>query len=196
MTKDSKVFILTIPSASFRIAQLEEELSKQGITNFEYVQGYDAEHVPLKPHTAIAMGHKLIVENNINEEYITIMEDDIQFTSPDSWKYYVESFESLPENWHIYLGGVYRPNVLGKVEGKFRWCQNYCGLHFYTIHKSFYTKFLSTPDDKHIDKYLYILGAASYLLHPIPSIQRGDYSIRQKRKVNYKPMERKLEFLK
>ena len=198
MQKNDKVFVLTIPRAKERIEKLEEEFKTQGIKNFEIVYGFDyLENKGMKPHVAVSNGHKQIVRDNYELPYITVFEDDVKFTSKKSWEYYVQNFKYLPEWWDVYLGGVYRPRHLSKIEGleTIMNCNNYCGLHFYTIRKQFYDKFLTTPDKAHIDKWIYRLGAASFICDPIPSIQRGVYSYHKNLAVDYSGMDKDLNLL-
>ena len=199
MDINSKIHVLTCKDSAFRIPELEKQFREQGITNFELVFGENiSENKHEKPHTIIANGHKAIVERNLDKPYITIVEDDILFTSPNSWRYYVDSFKYLPDDWDIYLGGVYKPSYVSDINiaDRLSTCSDYSGLHFYTIHQRFYKDFLKTPKNAHIDKYMFELSAKSYLLNPVPSIQQGIFSVRKNRRVDYSSLNNQLNLLK
>jgi GR25 family glycosyltransferase involved in LPS biosynthesis len=156
------------------------------------------------------------VRKYYDEPEITIFEDDIVFTSPESWKKYWEWKQELPENWDVYLGGLYSFNKkeeatenLQKIRGEFG------GLHWYTIRKKFYDTFLASPeksetgkDTKHIDRWIGYNNVYVYAPRLLPSRQmenqfeKGAYSerirmtrTRSKGLTNYQSLRNKHKFL-
>lgn len=78
---------------------------------------------------------------------VTIGEDDLLFSDPGAWKYYLEN---IPEDYDLYLGGIYSGYVR---EG--RLVSSYAGHSLITLHNRFFDFFLSHPEDGlHIDRWL------------------------------------------
>jgi hypothetical protein len=125
----------------------------------------------------VAEAHAGIIRRNIDEEQLTIFEDDIVFTSPNSWKKYWEWGEELPDNWLIYSGGQYRSARFGtKCKQKFsenlyyaRW--HFGGAHWYTIKKGCYQSLLNRRPKHHWDVHMGKTGIPIYCPMLLPSRQ-------------------------
>lgn len=78
---------------------------------------------------------------------VTIGEDDLLFSDPDAWNYYMEN---IPKDYDIYLGGIYD----GKIsEGRI--IKGYAGHTLITISNRCFDFFLSAEEDKlHLDRWL------------------------------------------
>lgn len=102
-----------------------------------------------KPFTGISRAHKQIIDFAKNSQlpYVTVAEDDIKFTSPKSWKYYIDN---MPEEFDIYLGSV-SGGVVDEAAGTVAW---WSGMILYTVHQRFYDAFLKADEQKNIDKWL------------------------------------------
>ncbi len=99
----------------------------------------------------ISRSHKQIVQfaKNTNAEYCVIAEDDVLFTSKNSWETFLKN---MPLDFDLYLGGISggNPNKeTGVIEDR-----NFSGLFFYAIHKRFYESFLAADENKNIDRWL------------------------------------------
>lgn len=131
-----------------RLPILMEEIRTQGITNFKF---WDGIYLP-SIKKSINLAHKQIVEYAKIAEFpsVIIAEDDIQFTHPDSYRYFLSR---MPEKFDLYLGGVF----LGDPDDRNR-LSFFTGLSLYAVSEGFYDKFLSTPDDEHLDRALDGLG--------------------------------------
>lgn len=131
-----------------RTPRLYKELELQGIKDFEFWPGVYLPSVK----ASINAAHKQIVEYARLAEWleVTIAEDDIQFTSPQSWAYYNEK---KPKDFDIYLSMVYlgQPNEEGVV-------REFTGMTLYTVSRRFYDTFLGVDDNEHIDRALAGLG--------------------------------------
>jgi hypothetical protein len=79
-----------------------------------------------------------------------IGEDDLKFSSPGAWKYFLEK---KPKDFDIYLGGIF----LGQPDEN-NIVKEFTGMTLYCIHSRFYDTFLNTPEDEHIDRALGNLG--------------------------------------
>lgn len=118
-------------------------MEEQGISNFKVWDGIFDPNDTIK---AISRSHKRIVryakENNLPR--IIIAEDDIQFTRPGAWDYFLKS---IPEDCDLYLGHIYfgKWDDNGKINGEFSSFSLYC------INSKFYDYFLSVSERQHID---------------------------------------------
>ena len=126
----------------------------------------------------INLAHKQIVEYAKLKEWedVLIMEDDIRFCGEGAFNYYLEN---KPKKFDIYLGGIY----LGEIDEENK-VKSFSGLHCYIVHSRFYDKFLSVPDDEHLDRILANMGEY-YVSNPFTSIQYNGKSSQTKQEENY-----------
>jgi hypothetical protein len=80
---------------------------------------------------------------------VCIAEEDIKFFGNGAWQYYLDN---KPDDFDIYLGMFFLGNPDGNV------ITDFTGLTLYTVSQKFYAKFLTTPDDDHLDRLLKGLG--------------------------------------
>jgi hypothetical protein len=131
------------------------------------------------PHTiqAISLSHKKIVkyakDNKLPE--ICIAEDDILFTSLNSYKYFLDN---KPDDFDIYLGGYYTGIPLPD-----KTLYSFSGLHIYCIRESFYEKFLSVTTLRNIDQAIAGMGLFKFC-EPLVAKQRNGYSFHRKKIVD------------
>lgn len=189
------IHIIHNPENKQRAAHLKLQLAQQGI--IDYILEPAVKHKSTK--VAVMQAHQGIVERNYDELEVTIFEDDIFFTRPNSWDKYNEWKSELPDNWDVYLGGYYNAikredfsDNLERVRGVF------AGLHCYTIRKKFYDSFLQNEGKAHIDVWIGKKGGVTYAPKLIPTRQMCEledgYSERTKKKVNYKHLHDKINF--
>ena len=132
----------------------------------------------------ITASHKMIVQwakyNGLKE--VCIAEDDLGFTCDDAWRYYLEN---KPEKFDVYIGGSYvidnkwdyTPPVV-KVD----W---WVGNQLIIINESYYDKWLSSPDNGHIDTDQKDKGDF-YVCFPYVALQRPARSANHEfQEVNY-----------
>lgn len=135
---------------------------------------WDAIMVEYKAVEGINASHKMIVrwakENGLDE--VIIAEQDLMFTSPNSWKYFMEQ---KPREFDIYLSCTY-----GSLEHKM-----VCGFHLYIIHSGFYERFLNVPDKIHIDTAMDGLKGNYHFCYPFIALQRVGYSANNMAVVDY-----------
>lgn len=77
---------------------------------------------------------------------VLIGEDDLLFSSPGAWKYYIDN---IPDDYDTYLGGIYA----GQLQGN-RIINGYSGHSLIMIHERFYDFFLSANPNDHLDRWL------------------------------------------
>jgi hypothetical protein len=139
------------------------ELAKQGIKDFKVWQAVVLRESVIK---SINASHKMLVRaaRDLEWPYVIIAEDDLMFTDEGAWQYYLDM---MPRKFDLYLGCTYvKPFSPVKVTG----------FHLYTVHEKFYARFLSAPDDVHIDTFMDELNGDYRLCYPFPALQRAGFS--------------------
>lgn len=160
--------------------RLLNEFKEQGITNFKF---WDAEVYSHSVLESITASFKKIVkyakDNNHNE--CCLVEQDLFFTAKNSWRYFLEN---KPESFDVYVSGTYlldnrieyKPTVIKVPE--------WVGNQLIIISNKYFDKFLSLPDDNHIDTIQSGLGDF-YVCFPFIGLQRPGYSANAQIEVNY-----------
>ncbi len=165
--------------AQIRHDNLIKELESQNITQYTLVPGtYNSSNTKKE----ISKGHHKIVQNakDLGLSMCLIAEDDLQFTSPNSWKYFLSQ---IPESFDLFFGLIYAGNIEDN-----RVVQGFSGgMTLYAISSRFYDTFLEQPIDTHVDRNL---GNFCHLheFKVIPEycvIQRGGMSHQLKRHMVY-----------
>lgn len=148
-----------------RLPRLLKELEGQNITDYEL---WPSIYLPSVP-ASINAAHKQIVEFAYLSQwpYVCIAEDDVKFTHPNSWKYFLSK---MPEDFDIYLGGIYIGDL--KEDDSLDY---FHGLHLYVVHRRYYETFLSVDPNEHIDKAQRGLGRF-VVCNPFAAIQYEGYS--------------------
>lgn len=153
-----------------RYESLIEELRCQGITDFKIWEGF---YEPDNTKQAIQKGHKKIIsyakENNLPR--IIVSEDDIVFSSPKSYEYFISQ---IPEDYQLFCGLIYNGEV---SDGRI--LNGMSGTHtLLCVHESMYDFILSQPDDVHCDRHLgqYAYQFKYFVCEPMICYQRGGYS--------------------
>lgn len=152
--------------------RLIKEFGEQGITNYKF---WDAIVLKDSVVKSINLSHKMVVKyaKDNNHTECCLMEQDIYFTSPNAWRFFLDN---KPESFSLYLWGSY---IVPLSNHKI------CGFQLYVIHSSFYDAFLSTPDDVHIDTYMDELKGDYKFCYPFPALQRAGFSSNNMAVVDY-----------
>ena len=154
----------------------------------------------------VAEAHKGIIRRNYDKEQITIFEDDIVFTHPESWKAYWKWAEELPENWLIYSGGQYRTASGSKYKQPHsqnlniaRW--TFGGAHWYTIRKGCYDSLLNCKEGDHFDVHMGQTGIQIFVPKLLPSRQiekefegKAAWSERKNNYANYPSLRKRHKY--
>jgi hypothetical protein len=150
---------------------LMAELATQKITDYEIWPCVMYPNVV----ASINASHKMIVRDAMERglREVAIAEDDIFFPANDGWDYYLRN---KPDEYDLYLACTYIvPVTNNKV----------CGFHLYMVHERFYEKFLSVPDEKHIDTAMDDLKGGYVFCYPFAALQRPGFSNNNRAVVNY-----------
>lgn len=177
-----------INGRSERRENLLKELKSQGITDYELWDGvYLGARATVK--ATINASHKQIVRYAKMAEWdsVIIAEDDITFTNKDSWNYFLIN---EPDVYDIYLGMIY----LGSINDN-NIVKEFTGLTLYSIKSSFYEKFLSVPDEDHIDRLISDVGGVFKVCRPFVCKQLNGFSSNTGKDENYDDLLKNREFL-
>lgn len=167
---DIKLHILHDDRQPQKLPLLLNELSSQGITNYEIVPAIIEGNKTVVE--SINAGHKSIVRRAKEQGLpcVAIAEDDISFTAPDAWQYFLNQ---MPKEFDVYLACSYIRNLVpntGDIENLI------CGFHLYILNSSYYDAFLSVPDKEHIDVAVGDLKGNFVFCKPFPCLQRAGFS--------------------
>lgn len=167
--------------ANIRLGRLMKELEGQGIKDYTIMPGF---YDPVNTKEAIHKGHRMIVELAKKQgfENCIIAEDDIVFSSPNSYKYFLSC---IPDSYDLFCGLFYA----GELKDN-RVMNGASGIMtLYSIHNRFYDFFLSLNNNTHIDRELGLTAFEHeyYVVSPECVKQRGGYSHNLKRDMYYEP---------
>ena len=125
---------------------------------------------------------------------ICIGEDDLFFTAPGAWQYYLDN---MPDYFDIYSAGIYN----GTLQ-KNRIINGYSGNTLITVHSRFYDFFLSANEDPlklglgHLDQWLGNFCFEKKYIVCLPFIvkQTPNYSENHRRVLNYEEYEKSWQY--
>jgi hypothetical protein len=155
-----------------RLEPLMEQLRNQNITDYRIWPPVDDVNSVV---ASINKSHKQIIKDAMDRglEEVAVGEDDLMFTSNNSWKYFLEN---KPKDYSIYLACTYIPPISNNL---------ICGFHLYVVHSSFYETFLSIPDNVHIDTHMNETGGKWVFCYPFPALQKEGWSANNKAWADY-----------
>lgn len=153
--------------------RLVAEFVRQGIGSYRF---WDAITDRKTVVESINASHKMIVRDAIENslEQVCIAEQDVTFPAPDGWRWFLAN---MPETFDIYASSTYVDDLHDK--------NILCGFHLYVVHQRFYEKFLSIPDEKHIDTAANDLKGNVYVCRPYAALQRSGWSFNARATVDY-----------
>ena len=167
--------VIHLPQRTDRYDLLMKEIDDQGISDYRL---WDGIVVPGKVATGISRAHRQIVQDAKDKGLpeVLIAEDDIHFTDKGALQYFLEN---KPEEYDLFLGSIY----FGKLRHDHT-IKDFSGLTLYIVHERFYDRFLSVPDNRHIDRALAYRGHF-VVCDPFVAIQHNGYSDNVRKEVNY-----------
>lgn len=171
--------IIHLPKRNDRLQSLMEEMNVQGIP-YKMWEG-----ILYKPaHTGISKAHKQIVQwaKYTSKPFVVIAEDDIKFSCPGAWKYFLSQ---IPSSYDLFCGVI----LSGQVDGnRIVTTTGMSGTNtLYAIHERFYDFFLSVDESKHLDRELGRFSNINeyYVCNPMVCTQMGGYSDNHRRVYHY-----------
>jgi hypothetical protein len=167
-----------------RLPRLYKELETQGITDYEFWPGIYLPSIK----ASINAAHKQIVRyaQLAGWDEVAIAEDDLIFSSPYSWIFFLDK---KPNDFDLYLSMIYlgTPNENNEVK-------DFTGLTMYIVKSKFYEKFLSVPDDDHLD--ILLAGLGKYVVcHPFVAKQSNGFSSNTGKEETYDDLLKNRTFL-
>lgn len=149
---------------------LMQEIQRQGIKDYT-IWPCLLESTVVK---SINLSHKMIVRHAKDNEWeqVCIFEDDVIFPADDGWEYFISS---IPDEFELHLGATYNVPITNR---------KIVGFHCYVLHKSAYDKFLSVPDDVHIDVAMEDIMDWT-VCYPFAALQRKGFSSNNMKDVDY-----------
>jgi GR25 family glycosyltransferase involved in LPS biosynthesis len=110
------------------------------------------------------------------EDMILTFEDDVKFTSPQSRKRFEEVYQTLPDDWDIFLGGIYiweKPQILNDTLAK---CRDFSGLHMALWRNTSFQKMLEHQPENgikpaDIDRFISRTDLNVYICYPMVAVQ-------------------------
>lgn len=148
------------------------------------------------PIAGISQAHRACIQKarDLGLPYVTIFEDDIKFTSPCSFRRYMDAFACLPPTWDLYFGGLLSCIGRRPINSLFCGALDIAGLQCYTVHQRFYSAFLQAPDTIHIDRWLLPKGRAkAYILVPYIAVQHDGFSDQQSRHMTHSTLHKSVD---
>ncbi len=172
MAVDNTIHIIFDNRHNDDYERLLGEFIIQGLTKYHF---WDATVLKDSVVKSINASHKKIVQwaKDNGKEYVIVAEQDLTFTCPTAWKYFLDN---IPKQFDLYLACTYIVPVSNN---------KICGFHLYIIHSKFYDKFLSVKDDLHIDTAMDSLEGDYIFCYPFPALQRRGFSANNHTIVDY-----------
>lgn len=160
---------------SERVEPLFAELKRQKITDYEIWPCIILPDVV----SSINASHKMIVQKakDLNWEYVFIGEDDLWLPAEDGWKYFLSK---MPKSFDVYSSATYVNDKDNR--------NKLCGFHLYAVARKFYDRFLSIPDNKHIDTACDEMGGDFHVCRPFAALQRAGFSSNNRAICDYNVM--------
>ena len=158
-----------------RKVQIEKEIKYCGIKDY-YI--YKSNVILEDKIKAVSQAHKnalhIAAMIAINQDFVVLMEDDVCFTNPNSYNYFLESMQHLPMDWDIYMGGFTGGVMLQHDFKNIYRLGETSGFQFYAVNKKFYPTFLNANENIHIDIWCTSPNygkAKTFCCYPVPTIQ-------------------------
>lgn len=128
--------------------------------------------------SGINKAHKQIIQwaKQTDQPSVTIAEDDLLWYGSGAWKYYLDN---VPKEYDIYLGSYYSGSA-----GVDNIIKSFSGLTLYTVNSVYFDKYLSIPDNIHIDKGISLMGGRFVVCPKFVCKQMVGYSEQRGRKVD------------
>lgn len=134
------------------------------------------------PERGCHLAHRNIIfrAKQAGDSMILVMEDDVMFTAPGAFAYFIEH---IPRDFDIYTAGV-----LGwacKYNSDTGLVRSMSGTHCYIVHSRFYDEFLKM--DEHLSPDIAISATARKIVmcYPMTAIQHPGHSDIAKKEIDY-----------
>lgn len=180
--------IIHDPKRTDRHKLLMAELKTQNISNVNF---WPAIIIDNDPITGCSESHKNIIrwamKNQLDE--VVIWEDDIKFTAPKAWYFFLHRYRTTWGRYGLFLGGSYYTKDIEQLNTGVR-IRTFSGSHCMIVRKELYRHILNCPPGMHLDIWISSAGSlfTYYLCMPMIAIQCPGYSDIAKKPVDYSNM--------
>lgn len=150
---------------------LQKELASQNVSDYTIWNGIVDDVISC---TGISRAHKQIVRyaKDSGLPRVLIAEDDLHFSAAGAFEYFIKS---IPLEFDIYLGGI----SWGQIKDD-NTVNDFSGTVFCVVHERFYDHFLSTREDKDLDRSL--SGGGKFIVcQPMVVTQHSGFSDHHKK---------------
>jgi len=170
-----QINVIHLPHRTDRLELLKREFQQEGITDYKIWNGIVDGSLS---QTRISKGHKQIIQyaKSHNLPEVLIAEDDLHFTSKGAFKFFLSI---KPNDYDIYLSSIYHGSL-----NEDNTVNDFTGLTFYIVNERFYDRFLSVPEEQHLDRALKNKGKF-VVCNPFTVIQHNGFSNNLNKKCNY-----------
>lgn len=162
-----------------KLPPLMSELRSQGIEPSKIWEPILAKSVVESINVSFKQIIRYAKEKRLPE--IAIAEDDLMFSCVGAWSYFLQN---KPAHYSIYIGGNYLINEPEKYTTPHYKLNQYVGNQLIIVSEGYYDRFLSVPDNLHIDMAQKDMGEF-YACFPMIALQRPGHSANAGRDVNY-----------
>lgn len=131
------------------------------------------------PCVGISKSYKRIIQDAKDNGYkaCCVAEDDICFSAPGSYDYFLSQ---VPNDYDLFLGSIYSGHI--KEDGT---VENFSGFTLTVFHSRFYDKVLSTSENNHIDRQMFLHKGLYKVCDPFVCYQLDGFSDNVGRKTDY-----------
>ncbi len=160
--------------------RLLDEFVEQGIEDYHFWNAIVHKNSVVE---SINASHKMIVQwaKDKGKSHVVIAEQDLHFTDKGAWQYFLDS---MPDDFDVYIGGNYLIDNRCVYEPPLVKVNEWVGNHLIIVSEKYYDRFLSVPDNLHIDTAQCGLGDF-YVCFPMPALQRPGWSSNNKAICDY-----------
>lgn len=148
---DTHLHIIHLPDRMDRLQSLMAELQFQEIGEFTVLSGFKDRVANFR---GISLAHKQVIRLAKRQRMpnIVIAEDDVKFTAPGAWKYFLEQLE-LNKEADLFMSMIYE----GTIDENNRIVPSaigFTGMTLYSVNAKFYDVFLGVKEMNNIDREL------------------------------------------
>lgn len=158
--------------------------AEQNIDDYEIFQAQIIQYNSIPENISESFKTVIRQAKERGDKEIVIFEDDILFTSPNGWKYFLDN---KPDDYDLYIGGSYFIDNRINYTPPLVKVKEYVGNQCIMISQRYFDVWLNSDSGKHCDTAQNGKGEF-YLCFPFVALQRHGWSANAQALVNYNPI--------
>lgn len=162
----------------------ENALSEQNIDDYEIFQAQIIQYNSIPENISESFKSVIRQAKERGDKEIVIFEDDILFTSPNGWKYFLDN---KPDDYDVYVGGSYFIQNGVDYKPPLVKIKSWIGNQMIMISQKYFDIWLKSDSTKHCDGVHEGKGDF-YVCFPFVGLQRSGWSSNSQAIVNYNPI--------